>query len=290
MRIGTNVWPGYEPLYLADRLGYLDRDKIHLVEFPSANGVIRGLTNYSIDAGALTIDEVLRVVDRNIPVKIILIMDISNGGDVILGRRYIEKFSELKGRRVAVEKSALGAYILSRALTVNNMTAQDLQTVNVMISEQEQAFKNGKVDAVVTFEPVRRTLLSLGANELFSSRQIPGEIVDVLAVHEDYLKENPYIINQLIGGWYKALEFIKKEPHKAAEHMSHRLQMSPQEVLDSFTLLHLPDRSEVKKMMERGTKSNLFTGIEGIKKMMLREKLLKNDVPVENLMNSRRLN
>ena len=40
LRIGTNVWIGSEPLYLARDLGYLNREAVQLVEYPSASEVL----------------------------------------------------------------------------------------------------------------------------------------------------------------------------------------------------------------------------------------------------------
>ena len=37
LRIGTNVWIGSEPLYLARELGHLDPATVQLVEYPSAS-------------------------------------------------------------------------------------------------------------------------------------------------------------------------------------------------------------------------------------------------------------
>jgi len=37
LRIGTNVWIGSEPLYLARDLGRLDPGTVQLVEYPSAS-------------------------------------------------------------------------------------------------------------------------------------------------------------------------------------------------------------------------------------------------------------
>ncbi len=39
LRIGTNVWIGSEPLYLARELGKLDPAVVQLVEYPSASEV-----------------------------------------------------------------------------------------------------------------------------------------------------------------------------------------------------------------------------------------------------------
>jgi len=80
IRIGTNVWPGYEPLYLARDIGLYDKAKVQLVEYPSASGVIRALKSRSIEAAALTLDEVLVLLQHKIPVRVVLVMDISVGG------------------------------------------------------------------------------------------------------------------------------------------------------------------------------------------------------------------
>mgnify|MGYP001302401945 CR=1 FL=1 len=49
IRIGTNVWIGSEPLYLARGLEYLDSRQIRLVEYPSASEVLRAFRNQAID-------------------------------------------------------------------------------------------------------------------------------------------------------------------------------------------------------------------------------------------------
>jgi len=72
LRIGTNVWPGYEPLYLARELGYLDPRSVHLVEYPSASEVIRAFRNHAIEAAALTFDEVLLLTQDGFKPRVVL--------------------------------------------------------------------------------------------------------------------------------------------------------------------------------------------------------------------------
>ena len=57
--VETNIWPGYEPLYLARHDKYLQDDKVHLIKYSSAAQVIQAYRNKLIDAAALTLDEVL---------------------------------------------------------------------------------------------------------------------------------------------------------------------------------------------------------------------------------------
>ncbi|HSC22240.1 MAG TPA: hypothetical protein VLG08_00885, partial [Casimicrobiaceae bacterium] len=55
LRIGTNVWIGSEPLYLARDLGRLDPNVVQLVEYPSASEVLRAFRNEAIDGMVISL-------------------------------------------------------------------------------------------------------------------------------------------------------------------------------------------------------------------------------------------
>jgi len=186
--IGTLVWPGYEPLYLARDLGYFEDRSVRLVEYPSNTEVIRAFRNRAIDGAALTLDEALRVAQGGFGLRVVLVMDISHGGDVILGRPEMHTVRDLAGRRVAVDTGTVAAYVLARALALNGLTFSDVKVVHVDYSEHAAAFRAGRVDAIVNAEPLRSELLASGASLLFDSIAIPGEIVDILAIRSDYLE------------------------------------------------------------------------------------------------------
>ena len=182
LRVGANVWPGYETLYLARSLGYYDNTPIKLVDYPSGTEEVRAYRNGEIEAAGISIDQALVLAATNPDVKIVVVMDFSNRGDVILGKPEMENLQGLKARPVGVESTALGAFIITRALKQKGMSPKDIKIVSLGVSEHERAFKDGKVDAVVTFGYARTKLLAAGAKQLFDSSQIPGEVVDVLIV------------------------------------------------------------------------------------------------------------
>ena len=107
---------------------------------------------------------------------------------------------ETAGKPVAVESGALGAFVLSRALALNGMQAGDVTVVHLESNEQPSAFEKGQVDGAVTFDPYRAQLLQAGAVTLFDSTQIPGEIVDLIAVRASVLDKQP-----------KAIHFVRVE-------------------------------------------------------------------------------
>lgn len=282
IRIGTNVWPGYEPLYLARDTGLYDKSKVQLVEFPSASGVIRALKSRTIEAAALTLDEVLVLLQHKIPVKVVLVLDISHGGDVIIAKPDITSFQNLHGKRVGVEGSALGAYVLSRALDINAMTIGDISVVQLEADEHERSYKNGKVDAVVTFEPTRTALLNAGGREVFTSREIPGEVVDVLIIHEDALKSSPDNIRHISQGWFDALKRLDADPQGSAAIISQRLGVSPQEALESFHGLKLPNMIENKILLGQKT-PKLLAVAEMLSKTMRERDLLLGQIDTSRL-------
>ena len=282
MRIGTNIWPGYEPLYVAREKGWLESGNVKLIEYPSASEVIRALRNKTLEAASLTLDEVIQLSESNIPLKIVLIHDISAGADVIVAKSGISSMQGLKGKRVGVEAGALGAYMITRALEMHGMDLADVEIVNMDVNRHERAFIEGQVDAVVTFEPVRSKLLKQGGKEIFSSNEIPGEVVDVLVVHKDYLEQNRANVKKVIDIWFDALDYKQQEPEEFARVSSQRLKINVQDVMNSYAGLHLPDRLENLKLMS-GEDSRLQQSLLEIRRVLQQYGLVKPGVDVENM-------
>lgn len=244
LRVGTNIWPGYEPLYLARELNYFSSGEVRLIEFTSATQVIRAFRNHAIDAATLTLDETLLLAQDVPDIRVVTVMDVSSGADVILAQRGIGSLQDLRGKRVGVEQTALGGYMLHRALQHAQLTSADVQRVYLQVDEHERAFLNGDIDAVVTFEPVRARLLSAGAGLLFDSSQIAGEIVDVLVVHRAFLTAQPERVSRLLGAWFRAVAYLEAQPQHAAMLIAPRLGVDARTLLDSYRLIDIPRHAE----------------------------------------------
>ncbi len=120
LRVGSNVWPGYETLYLARSLGIFASTPIKLVELPSVTEVTHAFRNGGLEVAALTLDEALALLQQDTSLRVILVVDVSNGGDAVLARPEITSLAQLKNRRIGVENSAVGAIMLDGLLTTAN--------------------------------------------------------------------------------------------------------------------------------------------------------------------------
>jgi NitT/TauT family transport system substrate-binding protein len=283
LRIGTNVWIGSEPLYLARELGRFDPAAVQLVEYPSASEVLRAFRNQAIDGMVISLDELFGLATEGFQPRIILIVDVSHGADVVVGRGGMKTMHDLKGKSVAVESSALGAFVLSRALAVNGMQASDVNVVHLESNEQPSAFEKGQVDGAVTFDPFRAQFLKAGGSVLFDSTQIPGEIVDLLAVRADVFEKKPKAIQSLLAGWFDAIDYVNSNPGDAAKRMGIRQQTSGEQFLEAQKGLHIPSREENLRMLGGSSPELAVTG-RRLMALMLLAKLLRGEVKIESLL------
>lgn len=246
IRIAINAWPGYEFLYLAQEKGFFQETgaEIRLVEFVSLVDVRAAFDRGLVDGMCCTLIELLlsrNQSDRD--PRAVMLTDFSNGLDVVLGGGEIFSISDLKGKRVGAEVGSLNLYVLARALQSQSMNLSDVEIVQLPSTQMSEAFSEGRVDAVVAYPPVSLELVaSRGAKTLFSSADIPGEVIDVVCLDHRVIEERIEDVVALIRAWDLSLEFARDHPEEALGIMAKREGMSPDalegilsqvEVLDS---------------------------------------------------------
>jgi len=286
LSVGTNVWPGYQPFYLARAKGYYDDVPIKLNQLSSNTQIINAFKNGNLQAAALTLDEALSLKQYVPKLKLILILDFSNGGDAIVAQKGFPDFKSLKGKRIGLENTALGAYVLIRALSLNALSINDFQMVPLQLDQHKEAFLRKKVDAVITFEPVLSELEALGGNLVFDSTQIPREIVDVLVVHEDFVKKSPRLVQKLVDGWFKALSDMQENREESLRLMAQNIQVLPLELSKGFEGLSLPGQNENQVLLGSET-SQFRVTIRQLDNIMRRKGLIKHSLSQDDFIENR---
>jgi len=181
---------------------------------------------------------------------VVLVVDYSYGGDALVARSGIADVAGLRGGRIAYEESPLGSYVLERALQSAGLTTGDVTLLNRFPDDGEKDFRAGRADAVVTYEPVLGRILRDGAGRvLFSSRQMPGEIVDVLAMRRSVLRRRPDDVRRLLRAWFRALGDLQMNPQDAAAIMARHQGGDAAVFLSGLEASHIPTRHENLKLM-----------------------------------------
>ncbi len=285
LKIALHTWSGYEPLFMAEREGWLDKTRVRLIESHTAADSIAALKSGAVDAAGLTLDEVLRARAEGLPITVFFVCDISAGADVVLARPEITRIDQLKGKRIAVEQGALGALVLFKTLEKGGLTPADVTQINIPPADQIAAWKENKIDAVVSYEPVSMEVEKTGATRLLDSRQIPDTIFDVLVLRQEAIEKNPEAIRHLVEAHLKSLDFFHSHPQDAAYRMSEHLALPANEVLASFKGLTLPDLANNRRLLA-GNNPVLLSKTDNLSDILMQANLLKQPDSKLNLVNA----
>lgn len=215
LRLAHSTWVGYGPFYIARDKGFFADEGVDIQlsiieQTPMKMGAFDA---GQIDLVASTADEFPTYMRDNYPIKYILAVDASNGGDGIVSKKDIADVAGLKGKTVAFEEGSVSQFFLNALLMKAGISQADIQPINMTAADAGVAFAAGQVDAAVTWEPN----LSLGAKApdgkiLVTSKDEPGLIVDVVAVSDETLKKRPKEIAGFVRAWQKALDYLAVNP------------------------------------------------------------------------------
>lgn len=286
LKVGISPWPGYEPLVLASQKRFYENSRIKIIRFATPTESFRALRDGMIDVAAFTVDEVLHYAQVREQPKVFLVLDVSNGGDAIVARPGIKALCDLRGKRVAAEPSALGQYLLHRAMDfTEGLDVEELNVVPVEVIEHKAAYVSAKVDALVTYEPSKSLLLEAGAHVIFDSSQIPYEVVDILVANNATISEKRESLIELKRGWFRALAYIAEHEDEAMGLMAENEGLSKAQFAKAYHALKWPTLQENRAMLEEGHGS-LLVPLEKLSVIMRKKGSLASDVPIGGIISS----
>ncbi len=288
LRIGTNLWPGYEPLYVARDQRVFQSLDVQLIEYRAAGQVLNGLRKGTINMAALTLDEAVRISASGIPIEVIWLFNISHGADQLLARPGISHISELSGKRIGIESNALGAYLWQRFLSLNHLKAADYELVGLDLAAHAQALAHGEVDAVMTFEPEKSKLLRHGAKALFTSKEVPGEVLDVLIVRKTG-DDAPTTtqIQQFIRQYHQHFQQMQQNWQGWYPQLNKRLKLSEQELVQTYSELQIPSVTMQIQLLSNQVKMQKI--MQDYQQVLLDIGMISQPCDCTNLINTRYL-
>ncbi len=214
-----SVYAGWMPSYYADSTGILKKHadkrgiKIKVVHAANYGASIEAYSPGSADALAITsMDVLMSPAIAGVDSTAVILGDFSNGNDVVYGRKgKIESLAGLKGKKVHGVPATVSEYLLARGLETIGAKHSAVEMALLEDTAIAPAFLSGKIDAAVTWAPFTLAIeQDPKAVKLFDSSRIPGEILDLIVVKTDVLKDNPAFGEALAGAWYEVLAIMSK--------------------------------------------------------------------------------
>jgi len=234
LKIAYSDWPGWVAWQVGIDKGWFDEAGVP-VKFewydyvPSMDAYVAG----TVDAVSMTNGDALVTGATGKPSVGIIINDYSNGNDMIVAAPGIESVKDLKGKKIGLEEGFVTHLLLLKALEANGMTPDDVTIVNTPTNETPQVLASGAVDAIAAWQPSSGQALKTvsGSKPIFTSKEVPGLIYDVLYVDPESLEKRKDDWQKVAGVWYKIVDYIKDPANtdEVLKILSSRVNVTPEE-------------------------------------------------------------
>ncbi len=229
-KIAWSHYTGWEPWEYADHSGILEKwaKKYGLeIQLDLINDYIESINLYTGGAysgcvmtnmDALTIPAV-----GGVDSTALIVGDFSNGNDGIVMKNG-STVADLKGREVKLVELSVSHYLLARALGMNGMKESDLQLVNTSDADIAAVFAADENGAAVTWNPpLMQCRNAKGANLIFDSSKIPGEIIDLMVVRTDAPDS---LKKALAGAWYETMGVMSSKGKAADDAIAYMAEFA----------------------------------------------------------------
>lgn len=287
VKIALTTWIGYSPFYVAEGMDMYKKQglKVTLQTFADPAMLPSAVAGKAVDGALMTYDQVIGAAAQGQVFKVVMPIDYSNGGDAVLADMSIKKITDLKGKKVAYAPLSPSDFLISYALKINGMSDKDISPINMTPEAIPSAMASKAVPAGATYEPNVSQILAMDGGKqfhvIYSSKEAPGLIADVLVFDEAYIKKNGKEVTALIKAYLEGLAYMKSHPKEASEIIGKAIGVSGKEVLEQLQGVYNIPLKEMGQPFKPGkdTKSYFVSG-EVINEILMKSGQIKKPVAI----------
>ncbi len=212
-KLAWSIYVGWMPWGYLEDSGIMDKwaDKYGIdVEIVQINDYIESINQYTAGAfdgvSATNMDTLSIPAGGGVDTTALIVGDYSNGNDAVVIKGDGD-LTSLVDKPVNLVELSVSHYLLARGLDSVGLSEADLGgVINTSDADMIAAYTTDDVEAVVTWNPLVSTILEEpGANKIYDSSDIPGEIIDIMFVNTEVLAANPDFGKAVAGAWYEVM-------------------------------------------------------------------------------------
>jgi len=227
-QVSWTIYVGWMPWDYAQQKGIVDKwaKKYGIeIEMVQVNDYIESINQYTagkFDGCLMTNMDALTIpAAGGVDSTAVIMGDYSNGNDGILLKNK-KSLADIKGQTVNLVELSVSHYLLARALETVKLSEKDVKVLNTSDADMVAAWGTKDVTAMTTWNPQLSEITSTNkdANLVYDSSKIPGEIIDMLVINTETLKDNPKLAKALMGAWFEVMALMKKGDTDALTFMA----------------------------------------------------------------------
>ena len=243
LRIATQPAPLFCPIFVAKQMHWLENDlKAKAVTIKWSSFVAGPPENESFLAGQQDVGvlgDTPAIIARSAGLRSRIIATSATGPRALalIARKdsTINSATDLRGHKVAVTKGSYAHHLLYIILKNAGLTPADITIIHLPPADLVLAFNKGDVDAAATWEPFLGRIELDGARRIADGTGIKQGVLVVIAMDE-FAKEHPDLIEEVLRAYQRGYDFIKQYPQKAAELITSEVKVPPEQLEKLFAV------------------------------------------------------
>lgn len=253
-KIIISKWIGYAPLIVADKKGWMPHwDLEYAVGLTGSeyweliNKSKNALYTTTIDGfyNSTSPDAFPQNSDN---VKMIAVLDLSNGGDAIVVKPGIDSLKHLKGKKIGAWVGGPSQIYLIAVLNENNINVDSVNIISLPTPKLLEEFANGNLDAIATYSPYIEQAEEYGGHSITTSSDLKMPVIyDGLFMNKDNMLSDE-LLKELFSAWDKGVEFLKNESN--IKESSEILELSVSNTKKALSSVKLYSTSEMYLQLE----------------------------------------
>jgi sulfonate transport system substrate-binding protein len=206
-------------------LGY----KVTWAEFPAGPQLIEAINVGAIDFGSTGEAPPIFAQAAGVPLSYVAHEPPAPQGEAILVPKGspIQGVTDLKGKKVALNKGSNVHYLLVKALEKAGVAYADIQPVFLPPADARAAFEKGAVDAWAIWDPFQAAAeVAIGARTLVNGEGLVPNHQFYLGASK-FVADNPVAVEALVAAIGEVDRSVAKDPEAAAAQLSPGINIPP---------------------------------------------------------------
>ena len=248
IRIATNAWIGYAPLFMANEKGLLQKEGFRLLHNVS---LAEAMEVFSVGKAHMvtTTQHEYFALRKEVPLKPVILLDRSDGGDMILSNVTVEELKKAPHIDVYLELDSINNELLRSFAKKEGLDIHKMHFLDMDQKQIQQSVNPGQIPMlVVTYSPYHKALIKKGLHIVASTKDLDSIVVidalcartDIIAKERPRIKKLKIIIDSMIGT-------IEQNPKEAYRLCKNYLQdLAYEDFLKSLKLIRWINHPDTK--------------------------------------------
>lgn len=208
------------------------------------------------DGMVLTLGSFINLSATNPDIQAVVVINESKGADVVVVQSQIKTVADLKGKKLGANLGGFSEIFVTEMLKTANLTSDDVNLVKVEASDIPQHLENNTIQAGHTWEPHLSKVIKSGGNILFTSKQTPGLILDMIVFRGETIRDRPEDVRAFVRGWLEASTYWKANVQEGNAIISKALKIP----LNTISLegVNLTDLGENQKLFQSSNPNSIY--------------------------------